>query len=64
MVKTVTLCKKLFFSLKVLKAKKKLAITSFYYANKDIWLGNSKKLVCIDQSKLYVFSPLQEFKHV
>ena len=38
--------------LKVLKArKKKLALTSFYYVSWEIWLGNSKKLICIDQSR-------------
>ena len=50
-VKTVTLYKKLYFFIKSLESKKKkLALTSFYYVSREIWLGNSKKLICIDQS--------------
>ena len=50
-VKTVTLYTKLFFFfIKSLKSKKKkLALTSFYYVGHEIWLRNSKKLICIDQ---------------
>ena len=40
-VKTVTLYRKLYFSIEALKSKKKkLALTSFYYVNQEIWLGN------------------------
>ena len=42
---------------KSLKSKKKrLALTFFYYFSREIWLGNSKKLICIDQSRFYIFS--------
>ena len=44
--------------------KKKLALTLFYYASREIWLDNSKKLICIDQSRFYIFSHPQEFKNV
>ena len=34
-----------------LKARKKmLELASFYYASREIWLGNSKMLVCIDHA--------------
>ena len=39
----------MFFFIK--SKKKKLALTSFYYVSREIWLGNSKKLICIDQSR-------------
>ena len=53
-VKTTTLYKKLYFFIKNLKSKKrKLALTSFYYVGWEIWLSNSKKLICIDQSRFY-----------
>ena len=43
MVKTVTLYKKLIFFIKSHKSKKKkLALTSFYYISREIWLDNSK----------------------
>ena len=29
-----------------------LGLTSFYYVSWEIWLGNSKKLICTDQSGL------------
>ena len=44
--------------------KKKLALTFFYYVSREIWLGNSKKLICIDQSRYYIFSQPREFKNV
>ena len=38
-------------TVKSLKSKKKkLALTFFYYVTRKIWLGNSKKLFCKDQS--------------
>ena len=51
------------------KSKKKDAVyaikrTLFYYVSQEIWLGNSKKLMCIDQSKFYIFSYPREFKNV
>ena len=40
-VKTVTLYRKLYFFIEALKSKKKkLALTSFYYVNQEMWLGN------------------------
>ena len=51
--------------IKSLKSKKKkLAVTSFYYVSREIWLCNSKKLICIDQSRFYIFSQPREFKDV
>ena len=44
--------------------KKKLALTLFYYVRREIWLGNSKKLICIDQSRFYIFSHPRECKNV
>ena len=35
--------------------KKKLTLTSFYYVSRKTWLGNSKNLVYIDQSRFYIF---------
>ena len=64
-VKTVKLYKKLFFFIKSLKSKKrKLAVTLFHYIIREIWLGNSKKFICIDQSRFYIFSHPREFKNV
>ena len=55
-VKTVTIYKKLHFCIKSLKSKKKkVAQTPFYYVSREIWLRNSKKLICIDQSR-FIFS--------
>ena len=34
--------------------KKKLTLTLFYYVIREIWLGNSKKLICIDQLRFYI----------
>ena len=49
--------------MKTLKSKKKKpALTSFYYVSREIWLDNSKKLICIDQLTFYIFSHPQEFK--
>ena len=31
---------------------------------KEIWLGNSKKLICIDESRFYMFSHLPELKNI
>ena len=55
MIETVTFCEKLFFfSLIVLRArKKKLALTFFCYVSREIWLGNSKNLICIDLLRFY-----------
>ena len=44
--------------------KKKLALTLFYYVSREIWLANSKKLICIDQSRFEIFSHPREFKNV
>ena len=52
-------------TVKSLKSKKKkLALTLFYYVSREIWLVNSKKLISIDQSRLYIFSYPREFKNV
>ena len=63
--KTVTVIRNFIFFIKSLKSnKKKLALTSFYYVSREIWLGNSKKLICIDQLRFYIFSHPREFKNV
>ena len=50
-------------NLKSPKSKeKKLALTLFYYVSWEIWLGNSKKLLYINQSRFYIFSHPWEFK--
>ena len=52
-------------TVKSLKSKKKnLALTLFYYVSREIWLGNSKMLICIDLSRLHIFSHPREFKNV
>ena len=52
-------------TVKSLKSKKKkLALTLFYYVSREIWLGNTEKLICIDQSRFYIFSHPQDFKNV
>ena len=48
---------------KSLKSKKKQLALTLFYVSLEIWLGNSKKLICIDQSRFYIFSHLQEFKN-
>ena len=64
-IKTLILYKKTFFFIKSLEnKKKKLALTSIYYVSQEIWLGNSKKLICIDQSRFYIFSHPRESKNV
>ena len=53
----------LIFVIRSLKSKKKkLALTSFYCVSREIWLGNSEKLICIDQLKFYIFSHPREFQ--
>ena len=42
--------------------KKKLTLTLFYYVSREIWLGNSKKFICRDQSRFYIFSHPRELK--
>ena len=61
--KTITLYKKLFFT-KSLIQEMNLAIISSYNVSQEIWLGNSKKLIYIDQSRLYIFSHPREFENV
>ena len=52
-----------FFVIKSLKSKKKkLTLTSFYYVSRETCLGNSKKLICIDQLRCCIFSHPREFK--
>ena len=58
-VKTLTLYKKLYFF------QGKEAATNFvYHVSREIWLDNSKNLICIDQSRFYIFSHPREFKNV
>ena len=53
------------FSIKSLKSKKKkLGLTFFYYVIRELWLANSKKLICVDQSRFYIFSQPRELKNV
>ena len=60
-IKLVKLYKKPNFFIKSLKSKKKnLALTLFFYVSREIWLGNSKKLICTDQSRFYIFSHTHE----
>ena len=49
---------------RVKSKKKRLALTSFHYVSREISLGNSKKLICIDQSRFYIFSHPRQFKNV
>ena len=44
--------------------KKKQALTLLYNVSQEIWLGNSEKFICRDQSRFYIFSRLREFKNV
>ena len=63
--KTVTLYKKLYFLIKsVISKKKKLALTSFSYVSLEIWLGNLINLICINQSRFYIFSHPRKFKNI
>ena len=40
------------------------ALTSFYYVSLEIWLGNSRNLICIDQPRFYIFSHPRELKNI
>ena len=51
-------------TVKSLKRKKKKLTLTLFYVRREIWLGNSKKLNCIDQSRFYIFSQPREFKNV
>ena len=65
-VKSVTLCKKPYFSLKVfIKSKKKKADTNFVLLCqlRNI-VESSKELICIDQSRFYIFSHLREIQNL
>ena len=44
--------------------KKKLLLTLCYFVSQEIWLGNSKGFVCVDQSRFYIFSHPQKFKKI
>ena len=48
----------------IVSKKKNVALTLFYYASQEIWLGNSKKLIGLDQSRFYIFSHPRKFKNV
>ena len=49
------------FRLEVLKQEKEAVINFFYYVNREICLGSSKTLICIDQSRFCNFSHPREF---
>ena len=64
-VKTVTLYMNFIFFIRSFKSKKKKPVLNlFYYVIREIWLGISKKLICIDQSIFEIFSHPREFKNV
>ena len=63
-VKIVTLYIRNVFIKSLKSKKKKLVLTMVYCVSREIWLGNSKKLICLDQSRLYIFLHQQEFKDV
>ena len=64
-VKTVTLCKKLYFFMKSLKSKKKkLALTSFYCLSRELGFSNSWKLNSIGHSRFCNFWHSVEFKNI
>ena len=64
-VKIVTFIRNFIFFVKSLKSKtKKLALILFRYVSQEIRLGNSKKLICLDQSRFYIFSHPQELKNI
>ena len=61
----LALYKNFIFSIEILRSKKKkLALTLFYYVIREIWLGNSKMVIYIDQSRFYIFSNPRELKNV
>ena len=63
-IKKVTFYEKLCFIKSLKGNKKKLVRTSFYYVSQEIWLGSSKKRVCIDQLRFYMFLNPRELKNV
>ena len=54
----------LLFFLKNYKKNKKLALTSFYCPTQKTQLGDSWKLICLDQSRFKNFSYAEDFKRV
>ena len=54
----------LFFRYVFKNKNKKMTQTLFYYVNREIWLVNSKRVICINQSRFYIFSHPREFKNV
>ena len=63
-VKTVTLYNKIKKKKKRSLKSKKKKLQLFYYVSQETWLGNSKKVTCIDQSRFYIFSHPRELKNV
>ena len=57
---------KIYISLKkVLKInEKKRALPSFYFLGREMWLGDSWKLICIDLSRLFNSFHVGKFKNV
>ena len=61
---TITYVKIYFSLISILKSKKKkLALTSFYCLGQETWLDNSRKLICINQSRFYNFFHVRKFKN-
>ena len=53
------------FFIKTLKTKKKkLALTLFYCPSQETRLGDSGKLICIDQSRFSNFAHAEDFRNV
>ena len=63
-VETVALIRNFIFFIKSLKSKKKKLALTWFYVRQKMWLGNSEKLICMDQSRFYIFSQPPEFKNV
>ena len=64
MVEAAIVCKTNFCLMKAKSKKKRLALTSFYYLNRKIWLDDQWKLFCIDQSRLLNFPHPGKSKNV
>ena len=54
-IKTNTFYKTFCFIKSLKSRKKKLTLTLFYHVSREVLLGNSKKLICIDPSRFYIF---------
>ena len=55
MFKIVTLRERLYFLMKSNEEKEAdITVISFYHVSREIWLGNSRKLLSVDQSKFFL----------